>query len=209
MAKNIVALTAAPKATKAARKGLRFGRYFTPEGSHAFDLVEWERRTAAIIGEKGQVIFEQKDVEVPRAWSQLAINVVAQKYFRGGQGTPERETSVRQIIDRVVETLAGWGREGGYFASEEDAVNWAGGRRYPPGHSASLLQQPGVVQHRRARPSAAGVGVLHQLGAGLDGVDPRAGQDRRHAVQVRQRHRHQPVRAALLAGAAVRWRHRL
>src|SRR5216684_2246003 len=98
-------------------KGLRFGRFFTPPGSHAFDLVEWERRTAAITGEKGQVIFEQKDVEVPRSWSQLAINVVAQKYFRGGLGTPERETSVRQLIDRVVESLGRWGREGGYFAS--------------------------------------------------------------------------------------------
>jgi ribonucleoside-diphosphate reductase alpha chain len=107
------------------KAGLRFGRFFTPPGSHAFDLIEWERRTAGITGEKGQVIFEQKDVEVPRSWSQLAINVVAQKYFRGGADTPERETSVRQIIDRVVETLARWGREGGYFASEEDAANWA------------------------------------------------------------------------------------
>ena len=113
-----------------AKPGLRFGRYFTPAGSHAFDLIEWERRTAAIIGEKGQVIFEQKDVEVPRSWSQLAINVVAQKYFRGGQGTPERETSVRQLIDRVVETLARWGRDGNYFASEEDAENWAEELRY-------------------------------------------------------------------------------
>src|SRR5919108_1997418 len=111
-------------------KGLRFGRFFTPPGSHAYDLVEWERRTAAITGEKGQVIFEQKDVEVPRSWSQLAINVVAQKYFRGAPGSPERETSVRQIIDRVVETLARWGREGGYFASEEDAENWAEELRY-------------------------------------------------------------------------------
>jgi len=113
-----------------ARPGLRFGRYFTPEGSHAYDLIEWERRTAAIIGEKGQVIFEQKDVEVPRSWSQLAINVVAQKYFRGGPGSPERETSVRQIIDRVVETLAKWGRDGSYFATEEDAENWAQELRY-------------------------------------------------------------------------------
>src|ERR1700704_2449034 len=130
MAKNIVDLTAAPRATKAAKKGLRFGRYFTPEGSHAFDLVEWERRTAAIIGEKGQVIFEQKDVEVPRSWSQLAINVVAQKYFRGGLGSPERETSVKQLINRVVETLANWGRADGYFASEEDAANWSEELRY-------------------------------------------------------------------------------
>jgi ribonucleoside-diphosphate reductase alpha chain len=108
-----------------AKPGLRFGRYFTPEGSHAYDLIEWERRTAAITGEKGQLIFEQKDVEVPRSWSQLAINVVAQKYFRGSPDSPERETSVRQIIDRVVDTLARWGREGGYFAGEEDANNWA------------------------------------------------------------------------------------
>jgi ribonucleoside-diphosphate reductase alpha chain len=107
------------------KAGLHFGRYFTPPGSHPYDLIEWERRTAAITGEKGQVIFEQKDVEVPRSWSQLAINVVAQKYFRGGADSPERETSVRQIIDRVVDTLARWGREGGYFAGEEDAENWA------------------------------------------------------------------------------------
>src|SRR5690349_19582924 len=111
-------------------KGLRFGRVFTPPGSHAFDLVEWERRTAAITGEKGQVIFEQKDVEVPRSWSQLAINVVAQKYFRGSPGSPERETSVRQLVDRVVGTLATWGRQGGYFAAEEDAANWAEELRY-------------------------------------------------------------------------------
>ena len=111
-------------------KGLRFGRFFTPPGSHAYDLVEWERRTAAITGEKGQVIFEQKDVEVPRSWSQLAINVVAQKYFRGSPGSPERETSVRQIIDRVVDTLLKWGREGGYFAGDEDAENWAEDLRY-------------------------------------------------------------------------------
>src|ERR1700726_1943923 len=113
-----------------AKTGLRFERFFTPPGSHAYDLIEWERRTAAITSEKGQVIFEQKDVEVPRSWSQLAINVVAQKYFRGGLGTPERETSVRQLINRVVETLAGWGREGGYFASEEDAENWSEELRY-------------------------------------------------------------------------------
>jgi hypothetical protein len=110
--------------------GLRFDRFFTPPGSHAYDLIEWERRTAGITGEKGQVIFEQKDVEVPKSWSQLAINVVAQKYFRGSQDSPERETSVRQIIDRVVNTLAKWGREGGYFASDEDAENWAEDLRF-------------------------------------------------------------------------------
>jgi ribonucleoside-diphosphate reductase alpha chain len=104
--------------------GLRFERYFTPPGSHAHDLVEWERRTAAITNEKGVVFFEQKDVEVPRSWSQLATNVVAQKYFRGHLGSPEREYSVKQMVDRVVDTLGRWGRDGGYFASEEDAVTW-------------------------------------------------------------------------------------
>src|SRR5467141_2494061 len=135
MAKNLADLTGARVKngnghSKAKTKGLRFGRFFTPPGSHAFDLVEWERRTAAIIGEKGQVIFEQRDVEVPRSWSQLAINVVAQKYFRGGLGSPERETSVKQLINRVVETLANWGRADGYFASEEDAANWSEELRY-------------------------------------------------------------------------------
>src|SRR5713101_2872926 len=135
MAKNLADLTGARPAKNGnghgnKARGLHFGRVFTPPGSHAFDLVEWERRTAAITGEKGQLIFEQKDVEVPRSWSQLAINVVAQKYFRGSPGSPERETSVRQIIDRVVETLARWGREGGYFAGEEDAVNWSEELRY-------------------------------------------------------------------------------
>ncbi len=112
------------------KTGLKFERYFTPPGGHAYDMIEWERRTAAITSEKGQVIFEQKDVEVPRSWSQLAINVVAQKYFRGAPGSPERETSVRQIVDRVVDTLKRWGVEGGYFATDEDADNWAEELRY-------------------------------------------------------------------------------
>jgi ribonucleoside-diphosphate reductase alpha chain len=127
MAKNVAdvaAETGRRTSPSRAPKGLRFNRYFTPPGSHAHDLVEWERRTAAIIGEKGKVVFEQKDVEVPRSWSQLAINIVAQKYFRGQQGTADRETSVRQMVDRVVGALGRWGREGGYFATEEDAVTW-------------------------------------------------------------------------------------
>src|SRR5690348_2127171 len=128
MAKHVanVAAKGAQNETREAGqpKGLRFERFFTPPGSHAHDLVEWERRTAAITNEKGAVFFEQKDVEVPRSWSQLATNVVAQKYFRGHLGSPEREYSVKQMVDRVVATLGRWGREGGYFAGEEDAVTW-------------------------------------------------------------------------------------
>ncbi len=102
-------------------KGLRIQRFFTQPSVDPFDTVEWERRTAVIAGERGEVVFEQKDVEVPAFWSQLATNVVASKYFRGQIGTPEREYSVRQVIGRVVETLTRWGREMGYFASEQDA----------------------------------------------------------------------------------------
>ena len=122
---NVASIGAQSETRESSRSpGLRFERYFTPPGSHAHDLVEWERRTAAITNEKGVVFFEQKDVEVPRSWSQLATNVVAQKYFRGHLGSPEREYSVKQMVDRVVNTLGRWGRDGGYFASEEDAVTW-------------------------------------------------------------------------------------
>ncbi len=132
MAKNVadVAAGTSRKSTATGGKGLRFERHFTPPGSHPYDLVDWEQRTTSITGEKGNLIFEQKDVEVPRAWSQLATNVVAQKYFRGNLGTPERETSIKQLIDRVVDTLLGWGRDGGYFATDEDAENWAAELRF-------------------------------------------------------------------------------
>jgi ribonucleoside-diphosphate reductase alpha chain len=105
-----------------AQKGLEFRRYFTREGVSPYDTVEWEYRTAAITSESGEVIFEQKDVEVPRSWSMTATNIVASKYFHGKKGTPERETSVRQLVGRVATTIAQWGRQGGYFAGEKDAA---------------------------------------------------------------------------------------
>ena len=104
-----------------AARGLAFERFFTRPDLHPFDAVEWELRTAAITGETGKVYFEQKDVEVPASWSQLATNVVVQKYFRGALGTPARERSVRQLIGRVVSTLTSWGKKGGYFRSDRDA----------------------------------------------------------------------------------------
>jgi len=108
------------------KTGLAIPRYFTQAGVSPFDEVQWEQRHALITGEGGEVIFEQHDAEFPRFWSQLATNVVASKYFRGPLGTPQRETSVRQMISRVVRTLAGWGQRGGYFASEVDAATFAG-----------------------------------------------------------------------------------
>jgi ribonucleoside-diphosphate reductase alpha chain len=102
-------------------RGLVVERRFTRAGVHPFDEVQWEKRTASIANEKGEVVFEQKDCEIPVSWSQMATNVVVSKYFRGPLDSPRRETSVRQVIARVCDTIAQWGREGGYFASEEDA----------------------------------------------------------------------------------------
>src|SRR5712675_374839 len=83
------------------RRGLTFRRHYTRPGTHPFDVIEWEIRTAAISNEKGEVIFEQKNVEVPKSWSMTATNVVVSKYFHGKKGSPERESSVRQLIGRV------------------------------------------------------------------------------------------------------------
>jgi len=99
--------------------GLDFQRWFTDGKIAPFDKVEWERRTALIGNDKGQVIFRQENVEVPKGWSQTATNIVASKYFHGKPNTNERETSVRQLIGRVVDTIVRWGDEGGYFADAE------------------------------------------------------------------------------------------
>ena len=95
-------------------------RFFTIPGRDPFEEVEWEIRDAFIPG-KDKPAFDQKDVEFPKFWSQTATNIVAQKYFRGKMGSAERETSVKQMIGRVVDTISGWGRAGGYFATDEEA----------------------------------------------------------------------------------------
>ncbi len=95
-------------------------RYFSRPGVDPAAEVEWEKRSAVIVGEDGRVVFEQRDVELPRSWSQTATNVVASKYFRGPLDSPKRETSVRQLIARVVDTIAGWGEKQHYFGSEDE-----------------------------------------------------------------------------------------
>jgi ribonucleoside-diphosphate reductase alpha chain len=111
-----------PKAAKKDTKpgGITVERVFTKPGVDVFDTCEWDTRSAVITNERGEVVFEQKDVEMPKFWSQMATNVVVSKYFRGHLGTADRETSVRQLIGRVVRTITQWGREGGYFATEAD-----------------------------------------------------------------------------------------
>jgi ribonucleoside-diphosphate reductase alpha chain len=101
------------------KTGLQFRRVFTAGKVSPFDAVEWDLRTAQIVNEKGQTIFKQENVEMPKAWSQTATNIVVSRYFHGKLDTPERESSVRQLVGRVVNTIVRWGEEGGYFASSE------------------------------------------------------------------------------------------
>ncbi len=104
--------------------GLPFSRYFTKEGVHPYDMLQWEKRSAVITNEKGAIVFEQKDIEVPTTWSQTSVNIVAQKYFRGKVGTPERESSMKQLMSRVAVTIANWGRKDGYFQTSHDAQSF-------------------------------------------------------------------------------------
>jgi ribonucleoside-diphosphate reductase alpha chain len=124
------------------KKGLRIPRRFTEAGVHPYDEFEWELRDAVITNENGDVNFEQRNVEVPKFWSQLATNVVAQKYFRGQLDSPDREQSVRQLIDRVVKTAAAWGREGDYFASSEDADAFEAELTYMLVHQMASFNSP-------------------------------------------------------------------
>jgi ribonucleoside-diphosphate reductase alpha chain len=114
------AAEARAKRTAPSIPGLTFPRFFTEAGVDPFDEVEWEQRSAVIGNERGEVVFEQRDVEIPKSWSQQATNIVVSKYFRGQIGSPHRERSVRQLIGRVVDTITAWAREQKYFASDDD-----------------------------------------------------------------------------------------
>src|SRR5918993_4821344 len=116
---------AVPGSGPGAVSGIDYVRFFSREGLDPFDEVEWDVRAAVIGNEKGTVVFEQRDVEIPRSWSQQATNIVVSKYFRGQVGTPERERSVKQLIGRVVDTITGWARNQQYFASEDDLSAFA------------------------------------------------------------------------------------
>jgi ribonucleoside-diphosphate reductase alpha chain len=112
---------------KEERTGVSFPRFFTARleaDATPYDQVQWELRTATIGNDKGSVIFEQRDIEVPADWSQTATNIVASKYFHGRMGAPERETSVRQLVHRVVDSIADWGLAGNYFKTSQDGENF-------------------------------------------------------------------------------------
>ena len=113
------------KSTKASRsKGMKVGTHFSTPGVHPFEQIEWEKRTAKIAGDGGEVIFEQENVDVPASWSQLATKVVVSKYFYGDKDLDQREHSVKQLIHRVCRTIADRGRKDGYFATEADTENF-------------------------------------------------------------------------------------
>ncbi|MGH2906706.1 MAG: vitamin B12-dependent ribonucleotide reductase [Solirubrobacterales bacterium] len=122
-------------------RGLKIERYYTEAGVHPFDAIEWETRDA-IIGNPDDPAFEQRGVEFPKSWSQNATNIVAQKYFRGQLNTPQRENSVKQMIGRVSGTISGWGRELGYFASEDDAQAFEDELTYILLHQVAAFNSP-------------------------------------------------------------------
>src|SRR3979490_3042962 len=121
---TIVDATAAAPATPDKTKNapaLSFRRFFTKPGVSPYDELEWDLRLAQITDSQGGIIFEQKDVEVPKDWSMTATNIVASKYLHGKVGTPERETGVRQLVTRVAETIRDWGMADGYFPAADSA----------------------------------------------------------------------------------------
>ncbi|MBY0401209.1 hypothetical protein K2X89_13000 [Myxococcota bacterium] len=122
--------------------GLHIERHFTDGKTHPFDTLEWELRVAGIANEKGETVFEQTDVEIPKRWSQLATNVVVSKYFRGHVGTPERERSVKQLIGRVVRRIREWGETGGYFATPADADAFSDELAYLLVHQKMAFNSP-------------------------------------------------------------------
>lgn len=148
--------------TRRSRKrapGLTIQRVLTKPGEDVWSTVQWARRSAVIKGEKGEDVFRQDDVLAPADWSQLAVNVVASKYFRGHLGTPERENSVRQLIERVAYTIAGWGKKDGYFATDEDYIAFRDELTYLLLHQMAAFNSPvwfnvGLKDHPRPQCSA-------------------------------------------------------
>ena len=123
--------------------GIGIRRHFTSQGTHPYDEVAWERRDARITNFRdGTVAFEQLGVEVPAFWSQNATNILAQKYFRGTLGTPEREWSLKQVADRVADTIADWGIKDGYFIDAAEAETFRNELKYLIVHQRAAFNSP-------------------------------------------------------------------
>src|SRR5579872_4684675 len=125
------------------RSGIVIRPHVTTPGEHPYDEVTWERRDARITNFRdGTVAFEQRDVEVPTSWSQNATNILAQKYFRGQLGTAERETSLKQVADRVADTIADWGVKDGYFIDPAEAAAFRDELKYLIVHQRAAFNSP-------------------------------------------------------------------
>ena len=123
--------------------GIGIGRYFTRPGTHPYDMVEWERREARIQNYKdGSDAFYQPNVEFPATWSQNATNIVAQKYFRGTLGTSDREHSLRQVFDRIVDTITAWGVRDGFFVDEQEGAAFRNELKYILTHQRAAFNSP-------------------------------------------------------------------
>ncbi|MHB1138749.1 MAG: LAGLIDADG family homing endonuclease, partial [Microthrixaceae bacterium] len=134
---------ATPSGAPGGGRGERLDRRFTTSGRSPYDAIRWQRRDARLVDHRdGSVAFEQLDVEFPADWSLTASNIVAQKYFRGRLGTPDRESSVRQVIDRVVGAITSWGRRDGYFADEAEADTFADELRHLLVHQKVSFNSP-------------------------------------------------------------------
>ena len=161
------------RATVGSRRGLSFARHFSTEGVGPYDEVEWDLRTAQIKDDRGRLIFEQQDCEIPRSWSPLATNVVVSKYFFGEVGAAERESSVRALIERVVRTITDWGRGDGVFATDADA------ERFHDELTALCLNQYGSFNS----PVWFNVGLYHRYGVKGSGGGWRWDEETRTVVK--------------------------
>jgi hypothetical protein len=180
------------------RLGIGIRRHFTSPEVHPYDEVTWERRDARITNYRdGAVAFEQLDVEVPSTWSLNATNILSQKYFRGTPGTAERETSLKQVADRVVDTITTWGVKDGYFVDDEEAETFR----------AELKHL--VIHQKAAFNSPVWLGLLHPVGRRLDGLDPQLVHRGGRHLQGRLGRRGEPVAHPLLPRAPEGRRHRL
>src|SRR5713101_3522017 len=169
--------------TRRNRTGMPWKRYFTKPGVGAFNEVEWETRAASITNEKGEVVFEQRDVEIPRGWSQVATNVVVSKYFRGVLGAADRERSVKQLIGRVARTIHQWGVAGGYFTTPESADIFREELTHLLVHQKAAFNSPvwfnvGIEEH----PQSSACQPYHALVSSPAGMVPIGELVKRHAV---------------------------
>ena len=222
------------KTNRPSSAGLAVPAVFCPqEVADPFDTVEWERHVATIKGEAGEVLFEQRDCEIPADWSQLATNVVANKYLYGEVNTDEREKGVRQLVHRVCRTIADWGSQDGYFAAAEDGerfyrelvwlcIHQHASFNSPVWFNVGLYHQYGIKgtmcnwhwdpksQHgdpaRKPLRIPAGLGMFHSERRRQHGRHHGVGPQRSDALQVRLGHGHGPLHAPLAARKAFRRR---